>query len=73
MLRLGGEYIDLANDWAYMLPIVEMARNPVHIAEALYLHEPSGTGKDADGKLLRDEVIARIVAKAPASPKGRAR
>ena len=73
MLRLDGEYIDLANDWAYMLPIVEMARNPVHIAEPLYLHEPSRTGKDADGKLLRDEVIARIVAKAPASPKGRER
>ena len=35
-----------------------------------YLHEPSGTGKDADGKLLRDEVIAHIVAKAPASLKG---
>ena len=66
-LRLDGEYIDLANDWAYMLPIVEMASNPVHIADALYLHEPSGTGKDAAGRKLRDEVIARIVAKAPAA------
>ena len=64
-LRLDGEYIDLANDWAYMLPIVEMAENPVHIADALYLHEPSGTSKDAAGKLLRDAVIARIVAKGP--------
>ena len=66
-LRLDGEYIDLANDWAYMLPIVEMAKNPVHIADALYLHEPSGTGKGAPGRKLRDEVIARIVAKAPAA------
>ena len=68
-LRLDGEYIDLANDWAYMLPIVEMARNPVHIADALYLHEPSGTGKDAAGKLLRDAVIARIVTKTPLGPR----
>ena len=67
-LRLDGEYIDIPNDWAYMLPIVEMARNPAHIADILYLHEPSGTGKDGEGKALRDEVIARIVAKAPAEP-----
>ena len=61
-LRLDGDYIDLANDWAYMLPIVEMAENPVHIVEPLYLHEPSGVGKGAD-KADRDRVIARIVAK----------
>lgn len=61
-LRLDGEYIDLANDWAYMLPIVEMAQHPVHIEEPLYLHEPSGTGKGVD-RAARDEVIARIVAK----------
>ena len=61
-LRLDGEYIDLANDWAYMLPIVEMATHPVHIEEPLYLHEPSGTGKGAN-RTARDEVIARIVAK----------
>lgn len=61
-LRLDGEYIDLANDWAYMLPIVEMAEHPVHIEDVLYLHEPSGTGKGA-GRAEREAVIARIVAK----------
>lgn len=61
-LRLDGEYIDLANDWAYMLPIVEMAENPVHIAEPLYLYEPSGVGRGVD-RADREEVIARIVAK----------
>ena len=64
-LRLDGEYVDLANDWAYMLPIIELAQRPVHIAEPLYLHEPSGTGKDAAGKAAREEVIGRIVAKPP--------
>ena len=66
-LRLDGEYVDLANDWAFMLPIVEMARNPVHVTEALYLYEPSGIGKDAAGKAAREETVARLVAKGPVS------
>ena len=61
-LRLDGEYIDLANDWAYMLPIIELAEKPVHIAEPLYLYEPSGVGRGAN-RVNREEVIARIVAK----------
>ena len=73
-LRLDGEYVDLANDWAFMLPIVEMARNPVHVTEVLYLHEPSGVGKDAAGKAAREETVARLVARGPvaaARPPGR--
>ena len=66
-LRLDGEYVDLANDWAFMLPIVEMARNPVHVTEALYLHEPSGVGKGAAGRAAREETVARLVAKGPVS------
>ena len=66
-LRLDGEYVDLANDWAFMLPIVEMARNPVHVTEALYLYESSGIGKDAAGKAAREETVARLVAKGPVS------
>ncbi len=65
ILRLDGEYVDLANDWAFMLPIVEMARNPVHVTETLYLHEPSGAGKDIASKAAREKAIARLVAKGP--------
>ena len=61
-LRLDGEYVDLANDWAFMLPIVEMARNPVRVTEALYLYKPSGIGKDVAGKAAREETVARLVA-----------
>ena len=50
-----------------MLPIVEMAAKPVHIAEPLYLYEPSGTGKGA-GRSAREETIGRIAAKGPAEP-----
>ena len=65
-LRLDGDYVDLANDWAFMLPIVEMAENPVHIPEPLYLYEPSGTGKGVV-RATREEVIRRIVANEPAA------
>ena len=65
-LRLDGEYVGVANDWAFMLPIVEMAPHPVYIAESLYLYEPSGIGKGA-GREGREATIGRIVAKAPAT------
>ena len=65
-LRLDGEYVDVANDWAFMLPIVEMAAHPVYIAEPLYLYEPSGIGNGA-GREGREATIGRIVAKAPAT------
>ena len=64
-LRLDGAYIDIANDWAFMLPIVEMAEKPIYIPEVLYLHEPSGSGKGAD-RTEREAVIERIAAKRPA-------
>ena len=48
-----------------MLPIVELAENRVHIAEPLYLHEPSGTGKGVE-RAEREAMIERIVAKEPA-------
>ena len=69
-LRLDGEYIDLANDWAFMLPIVEMAGNPAYIPEPLYLYEPSGMGKGT-GRAAREETIRRIVAKETATSRHR--
>ncbi len=59
-LRPGGEWVDLANDWAFMLPIVEMAEHPVHIARPLYLHEPS-TRRPQDERDRREAVVADIV------------
>ena len=51
-----------------MLLIVEMARNPVHVTEELYLYDPSGTGKDAAGKAVREETVAHLVARGPVNP-----
>lgn len=69
-LRLDGAYVDLANDWAYMLPLVELASCPVWLREPLYLYEPSGVGKRSD-RDIREATIARIVAKSPLTKKER--
>ena len=65
-LKLDGEWIDLATDWAFMVPIVEMAASPRYIPETLYLYEPA-VPKDDEGRREREAVIARILAKRPYS------
>ena len=75
-LQLDGDYADIATDWAFMLPIVEMAAHPVHVVEPLYLYEPSGKGKSTE-RAGREATIARIVAKVratrgPGTPRGAA-
>jgi hypothetical protein len=61
-LRINGSYVDIAVDWSFMLPIVEMASKPVWIQEKLYFYEPSGMGKGSD-RHLREAQVAAIVAK----------
>ena len=61
-MKLGGEWIDLANDWAFMVPIIEMSSNPKYIPEPLYLYEPAAP-KDAEVRKRRDSIIARILKK----------
>lgn len=59
---IDGEWISEADDWAYMLPMVEMARNPTYIPDIVYYYEPS----DEKGKRNRDhyeETIGKIVSK----------
>ena len=63
-LKLDGEWIDVANDWAFMVPIVEMARSPRFIPDALYLYEPAFP-KTASERKARDAIIARVLAKPP--------
>ena len=61
-LKLDGEWIDLANDWSFMVPIIEMASNPRYIPEPLYLYEPAAP-KDAEFRKRRDSIIARLLKK----------
>lgn len=63
-LRVDGRYVDIAVDWAFMLPIVEMAQWKSWIREPIYHYEPSGLGKGED-RVKREAQIAAIVAKPP--------
>ena len=63
-LKIDGEWIDVATDWAFMVPIIEMASSPRWISEPLYLYEPAEPKND-DSRRNRDAVIARILAKLP--------
>ena len=60
--KVDREWIDLAADWAFMVPIVEMASGPRYVKEPLYLYE-SGAPKDDESRRERDSVIARILDK----------
>jgi glycosyltransferase involved in cell wall biosynthesis/peptidoglycan/xylan/chitin deacetylase (PgdA/CDA1 family) len=60
--KINGDWIDLANDWAYMLPLVEIAKKPTWLRQKLYLHEPS-TSRHADERAARENIISQIVAK----------
>jgi 2-polyprenyl-3-methyl-5-hydroxy-6-metoxy-1,4-benzoquinol methylase len=63
-LRLDGDYVELASDWAIMLPMAELAVSPRWIEQALYLHEPGG-GRDPATTRQRELVIAALMARAP--------
>ncbi|CAD5373582.1 conserved hypothetical protein [Rubrivivax sp. A210] len=60
--RLNGAYVELASDWALMLPMVELARSPRWIRRCLYLHEPGGA-RDAETSRQRESVIAALMTK----------
>jgi 2-polyprenyl-3-methyl-5-hydroxy-6-metoxy-1,4-benzoquinol methylase/glycosyltransferase involved in cell wall biosynthesis len=61
-LRIEGNYVDIASDWALMLPLVELARNPRWIQMPLYLHEPGDIRND-DYRAKREHVISTLVAR----------
>ncbi|XOZ32334.1 glycosyltransferase [Halomonadaceae bacterium KBTZ08] len=63
-LKLEGRWIDLATDWAYMLPMVEMASNPTSISDVVYLHQPS-TARPPEEKAARERTIRKIINKSP--------
>ncbi|MCZ6692184.1 MAG: glycosyltransferase [Planctomycetota bacterium] len=63
-LRSNGTYFDVATDWAYMVPIAELARHAVHIPDPLYLYEPFGIGKGKE-RPHREATIAAILAMKP--------
>jgi len=61
---LDGEWIDEVNDWAYMVPLGEIASDPRYIKDELYYYEATGP-KTPEDKDRRNGIAARILAKPP--------
>lgn len=61
-LKHEGQWIELSNDWAYMLPIIELSHHPREIKEKLYLHEPS-TSREASVRRMRMISMGKTVSK----------
>eukprot|EP00878_Enallax_costatus_P029066 GHUV01031453.1.p1 GENE.GHUV01031453.1~~GHUV01031453.1.p1 ORF type:complete len:115 (-),score=31.74 GHUV01031453.1:153-497(-) len=49
-----GYYYELANDWAFTMPMAELAEAPAVLGKAVYLYEPFWPRND---RLLREGVI----------------
>lgn len=61
-LKLDNEWISVTEDWAFMLPLVELSKTPVNILDKIYYYDPSEDKYKRSIKEL-DEIIARIIAK----------
>ncbi len=60
--QIDGEWVKHSEDWAFMIPIVELARNPAHIKDKIYLYEPS-ENKPNRNIQERETMIAKLIAK----------
>lgn len=61
-LMLDGQWISNCEDYAVMIPIVELASRPLYLPEYLYFHERS-TATTPELRALKDEIIRRILSK----------
>lgn len=61
-LHLDGEWIEDCEDYATMIPLVEMAKKPVYLPEYLYFHERSKP-TTPELRSLRDCIVRQILAK----------
>jgi hypothetical protein len=61
-LQLDGTWLEECDDYAIMIPVVELARSPRYVPEYWYWHERT-TGKGPEELARRDATITRILAK----------
>lgn len=61
-LQLDGKWIEDCEDYAIMIPLVEMATKPVYVPEYLYFHERS-TRATPELRAVKDAIIRRILGK----------
>lgn len=60
--QIEGEWVKHSEDWAFMIPIVELAKNPVHIKDRIYFYEPS-ENKPTRKTQERETIIAKLITK----------
>jgi 2-polyprenyl-3-methyl-5-hydroxy-6-metoxy-1,4-benzoquinol methylase len=60
--KVDGDWVKHSEDWAFMIPIVELANNPVEIKQRIYFYEPS-ENKLERAVQDREMLIAKIMAK----------
>ncbi len=58
--EINEEWTPIAEDWAFMVPLSELAQKPVHIKDVLYFYqsEKSGFDKVVD---FRETIIKKIL------------
>ena len=61
-LKVDGDWVPHTEDWAFMLPMAEMAESPIQFDRMIYYYDPSSL-KEELPKEEREALIARIVAK----------
>jgi hypothetical protein len=64
-MQIDNQWIERATDWAFMLPMAEMAMNPIFIEQLLYLYEPSEAKYVREGinSAEREHIIETIISK----------
>lgn len=60
--KIDDEWIPHTEDWAFMLPMVDIADNPAHIKDLLYFYEPSSE-KSQRNKKEQEYIIGQIINK----------
>lgn len=65
--QMDGAWVPHTEDWAYMVPLVELAKRPVHIAGPTYWYEPR-VPKAQRGVAERERIIAHILAQPRCGP-----
>jgi hypothetical protein len=63
--QIDGRWIEQCTDYATMIPMVELCRQPVYLPEYMYFHERS-TPRTPEVRAVKDDIIRSILAKRPA-------
>lgn len=65
--KIDGKWIPHTEDWAFMLPMVDIAKNPQYIKEHVYYYEPS-IDKSIRNISERENIISAVINKPKLSP-----